>query len=209
MANLVTSTEELDDTGVWTANSTTVTANTHAAPTFAGGSAGMADTVADNSAGSQGNLVGTYYDIPANTADYVGSVFIRKDAVTNRWPELVMQINTGPIGYVNLDTSTGSIADGTTPAAAKGIVDVDANWWRLWLRIANDGAGTAIRVIVYPDHLDALGGSATSAPTGSVVLWGFNITQSSTLQDYEPEPFYSFSSALPFFSRLTVIRTRI
>lgn len=196
MANLVTKTEALDDTDVWTPNSTTVTANTHAAPAFAGPDAGMADTVTDNSGASQGNLVGTFYTIAADTSDYVGSVFIRKDAVTNRWPDVALNINSGPIGFVNLNTSTGAIADGSTPPAAKGIIDVDATWWRLWLRIANDGAGDLIRMYVYPDHLDALGGSGTSAPTGSVVLWGFNITKTSTIQPYEPDPFYSFNYLL-------------
>lgn len=193
-ANLVTSTEALDDTGVWTANSTTVTANSQAAPAFAGGSAGMADTVADNSAAAQGNLVGTFYTISADTSDYIGSVFIRKDAVTDRWPEIVTNINTGVNGLVSINTSTGAIADGSTPPAASGVVDVDANWWRLWMRIANDGAGTAIRIYVYPDHLDALGGSTTSGGTGSAVFWGFNITNDSTVQTYQPEPTYSFSS---------------
>jgi len=194
MANLVTKTETLDDAGVWTLTSATVTANSQAAPAFAGANAGLADTVADNSAAAQGSIVGTYYNISADTNNYIGSVFVRKDAVATRWPDFFLQFVGGPVGFVNLNTSTGAIADGSTPAAEKGIVDWDATWWRLWLRVANNGSSTQVRVGLYPDHLDALGGAGQSAGTGSVVLWGFNITQASTLQPYVPDPFYAFPS---------------
>jgi hypothetical protein len=131
MANLVTQTEALDDTGVWTHDSVTVTANTHAAPAFAGINAGMADTVADNS-GAQASIIGTYYDITPSTNDYVGSVFIRKDAVTDRWPQFILQILAVGSGLVDINTSTGAIAENpAAPPAASGIVDVDATWWRL------------------------------------------------------------------------------
>lgn len=196
MSQFVTKTEELDDTAVWTANSVTVTANTHAAPAFAGGSAGLADTLADNSAVAQGNLVGLFYTIPADTADYTGSVFIRKDAVTDRWPELFLDINTTPAFSVSINTSTGAFANGADAPVTSGVVDVDSLWWRLWLQIANDGVGTDIRIFTYPDHLDALGGSAQSGGTGSAVYWGFNITNNTTLQDYVPEPFYSFPAGV-------------
>ena len=192
MANLFLGTEAFHDTGVWTHNDITVTANTHAAPAFAGGSAGLADTVADTAAGAQGFLLSVWIDIPTNTDPYVGSIHIRKDANTTRWPEFVIGTDSSVNGYVNLNTSTGAIADGSTPPAASGIIDVDASWWRLWQRIANNGTGTALRILFFPDHLDGLGGGGQSAGTGSVILWGVNITQSSTVQPYEPEPFYAF-----------------
>lgn len=196
MANLITSTEALGDTGVWTQNTVTVTANTHAAPTFAGVSAGLADTVADNSAVAGGSLIGPYYACVDDTSNWVGSVYIRKDAVTDRWPEVFLQFQGGPAGFVSVNTSTGAIADGASPPAASGIVNVDATWWRLWIRVTNIGGGVDhVRMGVYPDHLDALGGSTTSPPTGSVVLWGFNLTNTSSVQTYEPEPFYSFAAA--------------
>lgn len=189
MANLVTSTENLADTAVWTANSVTVTANTFAAPAFAGGSAGLADTVADNSASAGGSLIGLYYDITADTTSWVGSVYIRKDATTTRWPEVFVQFQGGPAGFVSVNTSTGAIANGSVPPAASGIVDVDASWWRLWIRVVNTSIDS-VRMGVYPDHLDALGGATTSPPTGSVVLWGFNLTNTTTVQTYEPQPSY-------------------
>jgi hypothetical protein len=194
MANLVTSTEALDDTGVWSVDAV-LTTNTHAAPAFAGVNAGMADTLNDDSATVTEGVVGLYYDIPANTNDYVGSVHIRKDAVTDRWPQLIMNMLSGPIGHVDLNTSTGEAAANTTGGtapAAFGVVDVDANWWRLWMRIPNNGSGTSIRLTAYPSRVSALNGDFGSAFTGSAVYWGFNITQSSTVQAYEPEPFYTF-----------------
>ncbi len=199
MANLLLSTEALEDTGNWTASNITVTANTHAAPGFAGVNAGMADTVADNSAAAGGLLTANYVDIAADSSDYVGSVYIRKDAVTTRWPDIFIQISGVVTGFVSLNTSTGSIANGSGPLpAATDIVNVDAFWWRLWMQVANTGSAAIIRMGVYPDHLDALGGATTSPPTGSVVLWGFNITKSSAVQDYEPEPFYAFVAPRSF-----------
>jgi hypothetical protein len=198
MANLVTSTEALDDTGVWTADAI-VTANTHAAPAFAGINAGMADTVNDNSSGAQLSIIGTYYDILPDTSDYIGSVFIRKDAVTDRWPEVFTQMAASTVGFVSIDTSSGAIADGSVPPAASGVIDVDATWWRLWMRIVNNGSGELVRMGVYPSRLDSLGGGTGAGFTGSVVLWGFNITKSSSVQDYEPQPFYAFVTERRFF----------
>lgn len=207
MSNIITSTEAFDDSAVWTPNSTVVTANTHAAPVLFGGSAGMADTLTDSSAVSQGNLVGTYYSgFPVDSSDWVGSIFMRKDAVTTRWPEFVLQFNTGAVGFVSINTSTGATAAGSTAPAAFGAIDFDSLWWRLWMRVANNGTGTDARLIVYPDHLDALGGSGTSAGTGAVVLFGANLTNTSAVQTYEPEPFYSFATvALPWMPVTRVV----
>ncbi len=192
MSQFVTKTEELDDSGVWTpANSLTVTPNTFAGPAGYGSSVGMADTLTDTTAAAQGLLIGSYYAIPADTAFYCGSWHIRKDAVVDRWPEVVLNINTGPIGSVQLNTSTGAIDFGNAPVAY-GFVDVDANYWRVWVIIQNDGAGTDVRIYTFPDHLDGLGGPATAVGTGSAAYFGANITAGAALQDYVPDPFYQF-----------------
>jgi hypothetical protein len=211
MANLLHFTEQFDD-AYWSAVVVVVTANTHAAPAFAGINAGLADTIDDQSAGSSGALTGSYEDCPGDTSDFVVSRYVRKDAITSRFPILTMQftsgatINTG----VSLNTSTGATANanGLDAPDAIGCVDVDATWWRLWLRKANAG-GVAVRSNFYPAYSATLGGAQDGAVTGSVIAWGANLTNTSTVQTYEPDPFYAFviaevPAALIFRNRLHV-----
>lgn len=195
MANVALATEDLSDIAAWTPTNSVVTVNTYPPPVFAGVNAGLADAVADVSAAAQGNIVGTWVDIAADTSDWVGSVYVRKDAVVDRWPDISMSMNSsGLVCSLSLNTSTGAVGvpNGANTPVAYGVIDVDAYWWRVWMRLANNGLGTAIRMAVFPSHLDAGDNGFTgSAFTGSVVLWGFNITQGSTLQAYEPNPVYT------------------
>jgi len=197
--NLVTKTEDFSHAD-WSNDTVTVTANTTAAPTFAGGSAGLADTLADNSAVVQGSLFSTYRAIANNATDWMTSVFIRKDATTTRFPEITMQMIDGVGLYcgVQINTSTGAIANSLDGAPdAKGVVDFDALWWRVWLRKANNASGnTSLRMGIFPARAGTIGGSDSST-TGSIIAWGANQTNDSTVQTYAPDPTYSFATTLP------------
>ncbi len=197
MANLLALTEQFDNTSEWTNNNCTITANSGGtAPAIYGINATAPDTVADNSAGTLGQVQGAFKDILNDAADYIGSVFVQKDAVTTRFAAVTIQITVGGtpiVSGVSINTSAGTVAAIDTTPTASGVVDVDASWWRVWFRTANNNTGNvAVRMNIYPAAATTLGGTADVVTTGSVVLWGANITQSSSLLAYEPDPFYAF-----------------
>ncbi len=198
MANILLYTEAFDN-AAWLLESggtaTTVTADTFAAPAFAGANATLADTVSDISTTVQGEA---YQDvaIPNDSTDYVFSVYVRKDTNTTRFPEFMIEFRNGTsfARAIHINTQTGASSAGSyVPApTAYGVEDIDATWWRVWLKQANSSAGnTVIRVHVAPARAASLGGGANSPSLGDLVVWGGNITNTSTLQAYEPHPFYS------------------
>ncbi len=211
MANLLAFTEQFDNATEWTNNNCTITANSGgSAPAIYGASATAPDTLADNSAAALGQVQGTLKDILNDSADYIFSLFIKKDATTSRFPTIASQIAVGgtpAFSGVSVNTSAGTLAaaDGVTAPSASGVVDVDASWWRVWFRTPNNNTGNvAIRINIYPAASSTLGGTSDVGVTGSIVAWGANITQSSSLQAYEPDPFYVFEtpSAIIFKNRL-------
>jgi hypothetical protein len=197
--NVITKTEQFDD-AVWAKTSVTVTANSQAAPVFAGGSAGLADTLDDASAVVTGVVEWGYTGVANDSSPWVCSVFIRKDAITSRFPVLGFQIvdGTSVVAGISINTSTGAVAnvgDIAAPATS-GVVDFDSLWWRAWLQKPNNSSGNAdIKMFLNPAYSSALGGTADSTVTGSIVAWGANLTNDATVQTYIPDPFYAFAVA--------------
>jgi hypothetical protein len=191
MANLLHFTEQFDN-AYWTPSNATVTANSQSAPVFASLRAGMGDTLDDQSA-SQGFIAGTYESCAADTSAYVASIYVRKDAITSRFPIFVLQFAVGATisAGVSFNTSTGAIAnaDSLDVPDASGVVDVDAAWWRVWVKKANAN-GTNVRVYIRPAISSTLGGVADGTVTGNIVAWGANLTNTATVQAYEPDPVY-------------------
>ena len=219
MANLIHSTEnfassywESDPGGV-----ATVTVNTHAAPAFAGPSAGMADTITDDNDPSVVAAFIRAAEFPGvpggggSPADYRLSVYIRKDAgATNFFPILAVQWlgGTGGSHGVSIDIANGDLltADGYTAPASSEIESIDATWWRVKI-VANSGNNADFWPYIYPAPGDVQGDPNDSTVTGSIVVWGINFTPASDSDTYVPDPFYSFSTTNPFFtSALPVFR---
>jgi hypothetical protein len=200
MANVLDKTEAFNDTGEWSAfDGLVVTANTHAAPAFAGVHAGLADTVEDTNGGVASSLYGPFKSIPSDSSDWIISVHVRKDATTSRFPHFAVDFDggTGFSAGVQLNTSTGEVANSGSAPDAIGVVDVDATWWRVWMRKANNGSGNNIaRFNMAPCFASTLGGSVNGGLTGSIVMWGVNMTNASTIQTYEPDPFYEFTGRI-------------
>lgn len=206
--NIIPNTEDFSS-GVWTpSGGLVVTVDTAAAPAFAGPSAGLADTIEDTAAGSVSLNLLTYQSIPADSTAWILSCFVKKDAVTSRFPAFLLQMNggSGPFAGVNLNTSSGAVANyfNNFPALDdKGVVDVDASWWRVWCKLSNDGTNNQIRVFLQPCQCSTIGDVDDATLTGSIIAWGINLTNTATLQTYEPDPFYVFSTANPFFGCIT------
>jgi len=210
MANILHFTEQFDN-AYWSGTSL-VTANTAAAPSGFGVNAGLADTLEDNSAVAAQFLVSTYETIPNDSSDWLASLFVKKDAITSRFPRLVLQMNggSGPLSGVSLNTSTGAVVEGgeTFPATtAKGTVDYDALWWRVWWRVPNDSSSnTQARFFLAPGYTGITGDINDPTIMGSIIIWGANLTNTSTIQPYEPEPFYTFSTGLSWMGRTDVLQ---
>lgn len=198
MANILIKTEQFDDTGVWTPNdSLTVTANTDAAPGFAGPSAGLADTLDDAQVAAQASLTSGYQGIANDGTDWLLSLHVKKDSSTTRFPYLYLDLVNGTRlqTFASIDTKNGLIttASGLPAFDATGVVDVDAVYWRFWARVANNNTGnTAIRCGFFPAATSAHGGAADNSAQGNLVAWGANLTNTSAIQAYEPDPFYAF-----------------
>jgi hypothetical protein len=198
MANILVKTEQFNDTGEWTQTDLlTVTPNTDAAPAFAGAGAGLADTLVDADGSNTCSLASGFHTITNNGTDWLLSLFVKKDTSTTRFPAMYidMQNGTRVEAFASLDTKNGLITtvSGLPAFDATGVVDVDAVYWRFWGRKANNSTGNnAIRCAVFVAESATFGGASNPGITGTVIAWGVNLTNTTTVQPYEPDPFYSF-----------------
>jgi hypothetical protein len=189
MANIIPYTTDFE-AAEYTPLSNVIALTRHAAPPPSGLGVGVDDAtkIEDASAGSQASLSTDFHDVPANST-IVGSWFVRKDAVTDRWPAFAIALSGGTprATETTVDTSAGTIGDNSADAA--GVVDYDASWWRFWFRVIDSGSNTLARIAAAPSKRDALnGGSNSSALLGSFIGHGVNITVGPTLLPYETQP---------------------
>ena len=169
-----------------TGGSPVITANSTAAPD----GTTTADTIEDDGGGIE--LI--FQDVTIDgTKAHTFSLFIAKDSTgrATRFPEIDMQYSgsTFEINAAGLDTATGDTNLRLSPSddVSAGVVDYDANWWRVWLTAtSNDTANTTINVRIFP----AAGASATwvtsAAATGSIIAWGAQLSESDRLLPYYP-----------------------
>jgi hypothetical protein len=199
MANLLLKTEDFSDEAVWSFAGVTVTSNTAAAPAIYGVNAGLADTVTDVTASldailQQVEKVGGTSD----TDPYIVSVHVKKDAITNRFCQFYLVFAGVSTAFcaARINTSTGEIVSytggGASAPTAQGVVD-HSDYWRFWVKWADPNANSLVRWQFWPAVCgDSISGDLDGAINGSVILQGANVTQSDTLLDYEPAPFYEF-----------------
>lgn len=192
MAQQLTHTEQFNEVTSWTLQtSATIITDSFAAPSGVTGYGSNADTLEDNNASGVALVHQAKSKLTSDTADYLYSVYVRKDTNTTRFPYFALEFRnvvTIAVG-VRLNTQTGATGTGSDPLPpAYGVVDHDTNWWRMWMRYADPNANTSVRVDIFPAISDTLSGGDGGFNTGSVVCWGANLQQASTLATYESHP---------------------
>lgn len=194
-ANLLLATEDFTN-AAWTNLDATITPGAAAGPVGYSPSAAKATTIEDATTLAQALLFQDVAKAGGDTDAYISSVFVRKTAIQVFLSTQPFFVGVSSIGVgFNFDPSTGNtgISPDVTAPPAYGVVDFDSLWWRIWCRFADTLSNTAIRYFLYPARITqtAITESADSTALGSAIWWGANLTKSSVLLPYNPEPFYA------------------
>src|SRR5262245_1911582 len=185
--NLIAKTEDFTDSAEWSVSNLTLTPGAAAPPS--GFSSGSQATTFDDSSAAAATLTGTYYTVAGNSS-VVASIFIKKDAVTARRSGITLQLagGGGAVGGITVNTSAGTAAvptgDGSAPTDF-GVVDFDANYWRVWIRIQDAGGNTQARMFLSPASYDNFNDFVNNTQTGSAIMWGANLMVASALETYQ------------------------
>lgn len=159
-----------NETGFWTHNNVTVTANSTTGPD----GTTTADTVDDSSAGAFGNVLHDFAEDELVAGEpYTFSVYVKENDSTEVYIRLDLR-NASPSVETNMSFTfaTESVdLDGSTGSGLHygGLEQIDDEWYRLWVTMTYDpeqpGAGGAMRVELQPDR------SGTSGQA-SAYFWG-------------------------------------
>lgn len=150
----------------------------------------------EDTSGAVGQLIfQDYAKAGADTATYLLSVFIKKSASLTYYQNLsILFSGTTPFSVgVNIDALNGNLGDAGLPAGF-GIVNFDANTWRVWIAQSDTASNTTVRARLYPayrttaDGID--GGAINVAATGLVDAWGLQLELASSPSAYDPSPAY-------------------
>lgn len=183
--NLFTRSEEVDHSDWILFNLPTVTPNTDVAPD---GSM-TADTLIDVTA----SITRIHQSPSTFTATLMQflSVFVKKDLVGRAagFPAIQMQFtgSTTENYYLNFDTSNGEVFTefDANPSIVYAVDSYDANWWRVSLGVTSlDPANTTRLAGLYPNRGSGLDWTVDFNATGSIVVWGAQLEQSSVLGQY-------------------------
>ena len=176
--NLVQYSEDFNDAS-WGKSNVSVNANSEISPS--------GDLTADTLTKSSTGVDGTVTKVVSSTSTgYVGSIFIKKDTNTSRFPEFFLRSSVNVVEneiYFQLNTSTGETAIrfqfGTASASTPVLIN---GYWRISLYTL---ANTDIRFGIRPSASNTLGTFDANA-TGSTVVWGAQLEQGSYATSYIP-----------------------
>lgn len=153
----------------WTATGTTCARN-------AVGLEGLANTACTITDPDASLRIFQQASIPvvADTRNYTVRVFIRKDAVTSRFPEIQFKLSGGTTvqGFVQINTSTGASASrvGNSATWTVQTYAYNTDFWEVVGTMANNGTNAVSNILFYPAYASTLGGASSAALTGSIVV---------------------------------------
>lgn len=179
--NLLTFTEQLDNSAWGKANGVVVTADTHLSPI----GTLSADTITDPSTAFSG-VDGPIFTAAANTT-YAFSVWVRKTTGATTHPGFALGFFGGTAKYAScsMNTNTGACAMRTGESAGSVSAVSDGDYWRLTLSSASTATTTSARVQVYPSVNSDGGSTWSAAQSGSIVMWGAQIETGAAATSYE------------------------
>ncbi len=161
------------DNASWTKVGTSVvTANTTIAPD----GTTTADTLTDDDAAANEYVYQNSSVAAANSETWTGSIYIKKDTDTTRFPELQISFSGGTAALyyvVQINTQTGATAVRAGYGTADNItVQSIGDYWRLCITGTNNATGnTVIRLVLHPALTTVFGGASEASAIGSCIVW--------------------------------------
>lgn len=177
--NLLLNTRAFDQSPWSAINAGTATADTAVDPLGETAADTLTDANGSQSAGRRQTIT-----VPADSAHYVGSLFVKK-TTGGTSPTLLFQLSLqgGSIvtRQVRINTDLGTVLAGTAH-----VVDYSADWWRIDATLDNDGTNTSLRFDVFP-AVNTYGGTTTDVTaTGSATVWGAQLELGTSPTAYAP-----------------------
>ena len=157
---------------------------------------------------------GVYQEILVSDSEtYVASIYIRKTSGASHYPVLRLKYLEGTTELecgVIVDTNNGVLYDVTSKAPdAKGIIDTGANYWRVWIKKANNATKNDIcRFEIFPAYASALTGALDKFITGQNTFWGAQLEED-ILSDYASNTTSSYVLEPPNGNYITVWNNRV
>jgi len=160
--------DQFDNAAWLQGNTPVITPNSTVAPD----GTTTADTIQDDNAAAYESVYQS--STCANSETWTGSVYIKKDTNTTRYPEIQLDFLGGTTNIFNpvqINTQTGATiiraGFGTPIVEVKSVGD----YWRLCITGTNNATGNNIvRLYIYP-AITTTWGSAEVAATGSCIVW--------------------------------------
>jgi len=204
--NLLTYTEEFNNTSVWTPLNSSVTADQTTAPN----GTITADLYVSNATNGQHYVFrNSAAGIPVTSGvNYTFSVYLKKGtgATAPDIMQLAFSSSQFPTGYANFNLSTGAV--GTTLSVTASITDAGGGWYRCSISdAATITANSLTGGVVFTNNSDSAGRlpSYADATTSNVFIWGAQLIVTNSLlsnnyQRVAAATDYDTSGFLPYLS---------